>query len=707
MANGQVHTMIERIRSRWIRLQWCTTVLLSLAVALPLLLLYPLYSIGAGVLLLGIRIGYKRPWELRPAEVARYLDQTFPALEDSTGLLLRSADNGSLLEQLQARKVATVLEQLQLPAAFYRPLKRAALLAGGALVAGIVLYYAVQRSAWKDTLLQQGKAIVPAEKTIPGMTAVQIQIRPPAYTRKAVREQHSFHITAEDSAQLYWKLQTNIPVTRLVLLFNDSTTLSLQPDKDSTTWTATRLMRRSGFYQVQLNHTLSERYQLQLLPDHPPVVKILTPAPYTVIEFGQSTKVNIQTELTDDYGIREAWINVTIASGSGEAVRFREQRIALDGNLQRQEAHYRLNRLLQLTSLGMKPGDECYFYVAATDTRLQQTRSDIYIITLPDTAQLFSMEGLVNGVNFKPEYFRSQRQIIMDAEQLIRERDTLGKERFNARSNELGTDQKLLRLRYGKFLGEESESNIGDPRVAAEGEHEHDHGHDHGATEDTPASFGDAAGILDQFTDKHDNAEDATFLDIHVKQQLKNTLTEMWKSELQLRLYKPQEALPYAYKALRLLKDLQQQSRVFVAKTGVKTTPLKPEKRLTGEQDKINPAIRKETKMAKDEQEAVRIALSVLSQGKPDVISGQQTVLQQAAGILSTHAAAAPALYLPALEALYRITGGRITAKDLTLAQQGLQHLLPVPARKPAAGQRLPDTGLSDRYFNNLKATHR
>jgi hypothetical protein len=40
-------------------------------------------------------------------------------------------------------------------------------------------------------------------------------------------------------------------------------------------------------------------------------------------------------------------------------------------------------------------------------------------------------------------------------------------------------------------------------------------------------------------------------------------------------LYKPQAALPFAYKALRLLKDLQQKSRSYVAKTAYNPPPLK------------------------------------------------------------------------------------------------------------------------------------
>ena len=74
------------------------------------------------------------------------------------------------------------------------------------------------------------------------------------------------------------------------------------------------------------------------------------------------------------------------------------------------------------------------------------------------------------GVDLMPEYFRSQRQIIIDSEKLLREKKGIAKETFNARSNSLAYDQKVLRLRYGEFLGEEFESGIG-PQSTTEEDH--------------------------------------------------------------------------------------------------------------------------------------------------------------------------------------------------------------------------------------------
>ncbi len=129
-----------------------------------------------------------------------------------------------------------------------------------------------------------------------------------------------------------------------------------------------------------------------------------------------------------------------------------------------------------------------------------------------------------------PEYFRSQRQIIIDSEKLLKERSTITVQEFNSRSNEIATDQKLLRLRYGKFLGEEDESEIG-------GHQEEEEGHNE------PGDFGNAEKLLDAVAHKHDQAEDATYFEPELKAQLKATLAEMWKSELHNRPPSPTRSL--------------------------------------------------------------------------------------------------------------------------------------------------------------------
>jgi hypothetical protein len=431
-----------------------------------------------------------------------------------------------------------------------------------------------------------------------------------------------------------------------------------------------------------------------------------------VVDYGEPTKIPLAVQLKDDYGISDASIMATVSSGKGEAVKFKEQEIRWGRSFTGDQPMYSLTKTLDLTALGLKPGDELYFYCRAKDNKGQETRTDMYIISLTDTAQLMSLEGMTMSTDVKPEYFRSERQIIIEAEQLLKEKDTIALTAFQNRSNDLGIDQKLLRLRYGKFLGEEAEE-----------------GQPGGGPSDTTdfGAFGDATKILDVFTDKHDNAEDATFFEPGVKQQLKATLNEMWKAELQLRTFQPKEALPYAYKALRLLKDLQQQSRSYVAKTGVRVTPLNPAKRETGDLAGIEAPVQRAmtvggmaaggmaaagtaggmTAGGMQEQEVLRMVLGVLEAVRTDGVAvgdPARVLMEQGARRLGREAAARPGEYLDAYQALRRILqrGG---GQDIAVIERAIRRLLPDAEPVPAVVRGNADSGLSQLYFHQLNAS--
>jgi hypothetical protein len=298
-----------------------------------------------------------------------------------------------------------------------------------------------------------------------------------------------------------------------------------------------------------------------------------------------------------------------------------------------------------------------------------------------------SLQGMTLATDVKPEFFRSERQIIIETEQLLAARDTIAVGVFEGKSNDLGIDQKLLRLRYGKFLGEEAEEGGG-------------------AGLDTVSfgAFGDAAKILDVYTDKHDNAEDATFFEPGVKAQLKATLNEMWNAELRLRTFKPKEALPYCYKALRLLKDLQQQSRAFVAKTGVRTTPLNPDKRLTGELGGIVPPEQQVVKAAGvSEEDVLRSGLAVLEGMRKGMVllAGDRELLLQVERRLGDAAAASPGKFLTGFVALRKLVD--VGTGDFVTAERSIVELLPVAQPSPRVRRGRADGGLEALYFGYIK----
>ena len=82
---------------------------------------------------------------------------------------------------------------------------------------------------------------------------------------------------------------------------------------------------------------------------------------------------------------------------------------------------------------------------------------------------------------------------------------------------------------------------------------------------------------------RRDNSEEATFFDQSIKAKLKAALTLMWDAELYLRLYEPSKSLPYQYKILNLLKEISNDSRIYVHRTGFDPPPLKEDRRLTAE----------------------------------------------------------------------------------------------------------------------------
>jgi len=721
MAEQQGKNILQSLRQRW-RLQGIAYCLL-LALAASLLFTAILHQwmqrpLWAGALMLVVLFGVALLvfpyWRISLQDITRQLDGNLPQLEESCGLLLKPVEELGPLERLQVVRTEAALVSGRAP----RPLQKKLLLAVGLLAGASLVYAGFERTAGKRPSTPPSAGIVspasPLLKPNPGIRSVDIRITPPAYTGRALRQQQDFNLQVEAGAVLNWELTTDAPADSLQFIFNDTVRTALSPtNREHTRWAFTGPVRRPGFYQVKLQDRLSDLYKIEVIQDEPPHIFIRTPKPYTVVDFGESQKIPLVVRLQDDYGIADAAIVATIASGSGEAVKFKEQTLGWDRSFTGHQPAYDLQKTLDLSALGLKPGDELYFYCRAKDNRGQESRSDMYIISLPDTARLMSLDGLTMGMDIKPEYFRSERQIILETEQLLKEKDTISLSAFNSRSNDLGFDQKLLRLRYGKFLGEEAEEGVPGG------------GHDNDTY--APGDFGNAAKILDAYTDKHDNAEDATYFEPAIKAQLKATLTEMWNAELRLRTYKPAEALPYAYKALRLLKDLQQKSRAYVAKTGVRVTPLDPAKRLSGKLEAIV-GPRQLPAAASSEPgpaDILRISLSLLEQWGKETMRSRASfeVLQRAGRELGKEAAAHPAEYLAGYQAMRRILGegqpstgsggagpGAVRstgAADILLAQQAIRKMLPEAEATPSKGKAPADAGLSQLYFSNINTPSR
>ncbi|AMJ66404.1 DUF4175 family protein [Hymenobacter sp. PAMC 26628] len=651
-----------------------------------------------------------------------------------------------MLEQFQQQRVAGRFTQLAegkeqlLPVDFRRP----GLLALGLLVAGAAAW------AWPAAGPQ---AVAPAAVPVhfnappvrPGAPAparlleTQLLVTPPAYTRRAAFAPAQASFRCPQGARVRWRVRVSRPVAGgAPVLEMGGRRVAFRPVAGAANmFEAEQVMNASALYRLRFAGTVSDDYAIDVQADQAPAVRILTPKAYTLVPArGARPEVPVRALLRDDYGLSRAELVITVAQGAGEAVKFREVRRDLSTALGALPAQATVGSLLNLKQLGLTYGDELYFYISARDNNGHNARSDAYLVQWQDTAQAAGVSGLMGGPKVAPAYFRSQRQLIIDTQKLLADRKKLTPSELTSRANELGADQQALRLRYGKFMGEELEPGLGvtagpeteaqpapraeshapiaedddTPAPAAAPAAGHDD-HDHEASAPmggnaSPTAETDA--LLQPYIHKHDDAETADFLEPAVKTKLRAVLDQMWAAELRLRTAQPAAALPYEYRALRLLKQVQQQTRAFVKKAGF-APPAAPEPnlRLTGDlKGAAAPHLQAQVP-APAAQPAVRGALAWLAAsaaGQP-ARPADARLLESAGAALAQAAVQQPGAYLAALRDLRRLLSDVRAARPpcpdcrRTVAR-ALTDLLPPPPPADAAPPA-PDR-LARRYFQNL-----
>jgi hypothetical protein len=441
----------------------------------------------------------------------------------------------------------------------------------------------------------------------PSFETSNVSITPPAYTKLPARRTSDLNVSALVGTKLQWDVKFSQDHEVTVKLANNRGEMVLFQKQNGSFRYQDRLAG-SGLYTIKAFWKdsmiyQSDFYKLEALPDLAPKIEPASKELYQYHFLKDNKTIQVSARISDDFQVRQAFIVATLARGSGENVKFREVKFPLVPTDFKQA---NLKKTINLNELNFAPGDELYYYWAAIDNRQPEanfSKSDTYFIVYKDTSHIEEAELATMAVNIMPEYFRSQRQIIIDTEKLIAKKKKLPVKEFNSISNEIGFDQKVLRLRYGQYLGEEFETSIGGGGLPAEadqvpsgagivdafthksdGEGEaaerratepaHTEGHDH-AHEKESSSKDPLAALMEQYTHSHDDAETNTFYEQSTRSLLKMALEQMWQSELHLRLYEPEKALPFEHKALEYLKSAQHKARTFVKKSGYDPPPIK------------------------------------------------------------------------------------------------------------------------------------
>lgn len=610
--------IVNKIAGQWVWNLWIKAFLLSLT--LGVLWHCMGFAPGWSGLFFVLSIWIFKADRPRKKDALELLHQRIPGVEYSLDLLEK--ENLNVAEQLQVQRLEAQVAEVKWPNITFRGVWPYAL--------ALVLAVALNRVEWPSVSLSVPESITSKKPSsgeiIPEFREFKVRVSPPAYSKLGSKTSTDGNISALVGSTLEWELKLSAEDQVKVVLQN-SRGEDLPFSSGAAGFTYKDKLISSGVYAIKATWKdsvvwQSDYYKLEAIEDLAPKIVPESKELYRFHTIGDPNEVKVSAEVSDDFLVTQVYLVATLARGSGENVKFREVRFPVSTTSFKSS---RLQKSIDLKGLNFAPGDELYYYWAALDNRQPQanfSKSDTYFLIYRDTSARNEGNLATMAVNILPEYFRSQRQIIIDTEKLIKKRNNLAKPQFNAQSNEIGFDQKALRIRYGQYLGEEYESSIGGHQAESddplegfmhkhdseeEGHHDHHHHEEPKAAANSGVEGKDAlAELLEAFIHSHDDTETNTFYEQSTRSLLKTALENMWQSELHLRLYEPEKALPFEKKALELLKEVQHKARVFIAKTAYDPPPIKVgELRMKGDLKKFNTQYKRELQLSQTQIQAL------------------------------------------------------------------------------------------------------
>lgn len=596
-------------------------------------------ALGALLVLMFALLLFSDKWKaLTPDNFVLHLNRRFPDFEESAQLLLRDHHTLPVLQQLQQQRSMKVyagnLAKVEAwrPELHFRGTVLVVLLFGLiALMAPQIRDLATQIASWRAPDPISVPDTTPGG---PGFSNISVRVTPPNYTDNAASESSSLDLDVFEGSLIQWSLDFTEPADSFAIEFSDGRQLPMQPDAG--TWQFGHLATGTDLYKIAAINAgessyIGDIYTLSVQLDQAPDIKIVEPT-VTTLEIPKSGPAEFNSEVlvSDDYEINSVEIVASVAKGSGEGVKFRDQTLDFDQSIKTEKGQL-YQRHWDLASLDMEPGDEIYFSVVATDNKLPEantSRSTTLIIRwLEDENAGIAADGL--AIDFIPEFFKSQRQIIIDTEQLIEDKPNLEIQDFKDTSYEIGQAQADLKQKYGQFLGDEfgegPGEQLGFAGSASTTDHADDHergeqdqnatghneqsqneqnrneqrqahseaptnpsgGHAHvesGVTINNATNIGD---IVKLFGHDHGDPEIGKVSKQSPIALMKRAVSEMWLAERHLMQAEAELALPYEYEAYKYLKLARQADRIYVKRLGFEPPPVSEENRLTGDLEEI------------------------------------------------------------------------------------------------------------------------
>lgn len=617
MKNEKAHPpgsdVQKRLRTWRLRLLWQRLLYTLAAIAVVLLIAHwlatPLLTLLQQVLAVSLvsftQLLLSTRWRnLNTDNFLQHLNRRFPDFEESAQLLAKDASLLGPLQSLQRERAFAVyrknlaqVEQWQTPL-YYR---------GTAVVmmtCWLLFVFTGQLALVAGKIVPQD-LMTPAPplgiEAVNGLKDIAIRIQPPAYTGLEEIEANQLDLELPQGSKVNWNLSFASHEGEFALQFSSGVRLTLQPGKDNRLRSVS-IIEKTGLYRIVRTlageeQTVSDIQSLTVKLDQAPDIRVIEPQ-VSALEIPKDGPASFDSQVLvkDDYGVKDVEILASVAKGSGEGVKFRDEKIEFDRFIETEKGRL-YQKSWNLESLGMEPGDEVYFTVTATDNRLPEAntgRSETLIVRwLDEGSSGLSAEGL--AIDFIPEFFKSQRQIIIDTEQLIEDQPHLPVPAFRDGSYATGQAQADLKQKYGQYLGDEFDEGSGAQiNVPLDAPDQADDGHDH-ADDDHGGEINNNAGnslnnmadIVRLFGHDHGDPEIGPITKRNPVALMKRAVNEMWQAEKHLMQAEPALALPFEYEAYKYLKLARQADRIYVKRLGFEPPPVSEERRLSGELDEI------------------------------------------------------------------------------------------------------------------------
>ena len=731
-THNTLDNIVIHLKRKWLLQKLAYTFLLVLCAGLATYwitewIVLPVIAVAVTTALAAVVFSQSKQYQnITANKVLLHLNRQFSECEESAELILLPSRSLTTLQQLQKIRIQPKVESLlstelssRLPQHSYQP---ATLLSAAAVIIFILIelipadYVSQLEPANIQLVSENPKPITPI-----AMIAKSITVTAPNYTGLATKQTTDLNLELIAGSTVTWRLQFSglTQQNDLSILLPDKQRIPLIKQPDNTYLASTEL-NQSGVYHLAADEkVLGGIHTIAVTADTRPTIRFVEPT-RTITELAKDAipKLKAIVSIEDDFALGRVEILASIASGSGEAVKFRDQTFQFDAeSVVAGKTHFL--KYWDLAELNMQPGDELYFSIRAWDNHqpiAQKSRSASKIIRwLEDEQQAVLGDGAL--INFMPEYFKSQRQIIIETKELIADKNNLSKDEINHSSRELGAAQSFLKQKYGQFLGDEFDS--GTPQAMEAGpELEHDghnededhangeqkvspeHEHDNAKHDSDDTDKSGYSTIISQFGHAHGEADDGNFIKkgtLNPKLLMKRAIANMWQAELHLLLSQPELALPFENKALALLNRAKKAERIYVKRLGFEPPPVSEKRRYQGDlSDILNYQRNETTPKQNTTTQSVLALLTTLNQhlnkSLNNTLTTEQTsILEKVKTYFSEQLSATPKdiAFIATLEKIQLADSFNLTNCEdcISKLRKKLWQILPPPIAAPTTRQ--------------------